>query len=45
VLPQASIDSALRRLVKNPKWVALDERAIESGRNIYNKSMVEEVMQ
>ncbi len=45
VLPQASIDSALRRLVKNPKWVALDERALESGREVYRKSMVEEVMQ
>ena len=45
VLPQVSIDSALRRLVKNPRWVALDERALESGREVCGKSMMEEVMQ
>ena len=33
-LPQASIDAALRRLVKNPKWVELDERALARGRGI-----------
>ena len=31
-LPQASVDAALRRLVKNPRWVELDERALERGR-------------
>ena len=41
VLPQASIDAALRRLVKNPKWVELDERALERGRQLYRESCME----
>jgi Pyruvate/2-oxoacid:ferredoxin oxidoreductase gamma subunit len=40
-LPQASIDAALRRMVKNPKWVALDERALERGRALLKESLVE----
>ncbi len=43
ILPQASIDAALRRLVKNPRWMALDERALELGRKIY-KEAHEEVL-
>jgi 2-oxoisovalerate ferredoxin oxidoreductase beta subunit len=38
-LPQASIDAALRRMVKNPKWVALDERALTRGRELYRESL------
>jgi len=41
VLPQASIDAALRRLVKNPRWVELDERAMARGRELYKDSLVE----
>ena len=41
VLPEASIDAALRRLVKNPKWVALDERALARGRELYRESCQE----
>jgi Pyruvate/2-oxoacid:ferredoxin oxidoreductase gamma subunit len=41
VLPEASIDAALRRLVKNPRWVALDERALERGRELYRESLKE----
>ncbi len=41
VLPQASIDAALRRLVKNPRWVELDERALGRGRELYRQSLVE----
>ena len=37
VLPDASIDAALRRLLKNPKWVELDERAIERGREAFRQ--------
>jgi Pyruvate/2-oxoacid:ferredoxin oxidoreductase gamma subunit len=37
-LPQASIDDALRRLVKNPRWVALDERALARGRELCRES-------
>jgi Pyruvate/2-oxoacid:ferredoxin oxidoreductase gamma subunit len=40
VLPEASIDAALRRLVKNPRWRALDERALAQGRELYRKSLV-----
>jgi 2-oxoisovalerate ferredoxin oxidoreductase beta subunit len=49
VLPQASIDAALGRLVKNPKWVAMDERALTKGRELYRdlvrQSMPEPVHQ
>lgn len=39
-LPQKAIDAALRRLVKNAKWVALDERAIELGREVARKAAI-----
>jgi hypothetical protein len=38
VLPQASIDAALRRLIKNPRWVELDERALARGRELFKES-------
>jgi 2-oxoisovalerate ferredoxin oxidoreductase beta subunit len=38
-LPQASIDAALRRLVKNPRWIELDERALARGRELYRESV------
>jgi 2-oxoisovalerate ferredoxin oxidoreductase beta subunit len=40
-LPQASIDAALRRLIKNAKWLALDERALARGREILRESFPE----
>jgi 2-oxoisovalerate ferredoxin oxidoreductase beta subunit len=40
-LPQASIDAALRRLVKNTKWFALDERALARGRELFRESCPE----
>jgi Pyruvate/2-oxoacid:ferredoxin oxidoreductase gamma subunit len=40
-LPQASIDAALRRLVKHRKWVDLDERALARGRELYRNSLRE----
>lgn len=36
-LPQTSVDAALRRLVKNSKWFALDERALERGRKLFQE--------
>lgn len=36
-LPQADVDAALRRLIRNPKWLALDERAMERGRVLYQQ--------
>jgi 2-oxoisovalerate ferredoxin oxidoreductase beta subunit len=33
-LPQTSVDTALGRLVKSPRWLELDERAIARGREI-----------
>jgi 2-oxoisovalerate ferredoxin oxidoreductase beta subunit len=39
VLPQASIDAALQRLVKNTRWVELDERALVRGRELYGESL------
>ncbi|UWZ85025.1 2-oxoacid:acceptor oxidoreductase family protein [Occallatibacter riparius] len=38
-LPQASVDSALKRLVKSARWYELDERALERGREIYCGSL------
>jgi 2-oxoisovalerate ferredoxin oxidoreductase beta subunit len=37
-LPQESIAAALRRLVKSAKWYALDELALERGRQLYRDS-------
>jgi 2-oxoisovalerate ferredoxin oxidoreductase beta subunit len=39
VLPQASIEAALRRLVKNPRWVELDLRALARGRALYKETL------
>ncbi|HEX4037302.1 MAG TPA: 2-oxoacid:acceptor oxidoreductase family protein [Acidobacteriaceae bacterium] len=39
-LPQASVDHALRRLVKSPKWFELDERALALGRELSRASEV-----
>jgi len=38
---QESIDAALRRLVKNPRWIELDERALARGRELYRASLAE----
>jgi 2-oxoisovalerate ferredoxin oxidoreductase beta subunit len=38
VLPQASIGAALRRKIKNPKILDLDERAITRGRELFRES-------
>jgi 2-oxoisovalerate ferredoxin oxidoreductase beta subunit len=35
VLPQACVDAALHRLVKHSKWLAVDERALARGRELY----------
>jgi len=40
-LPQASVDAALRRLVKSARWVELDERALAKGRQLYRESLRE----
>ena len=40
-LPKASIDAALRRLVKHQKWVDLDERALARGRELNRESCQE----
>jgi 2-oxoisovalerate ferredoxin oxidoreductase beta subunit len=40
-LPQASIDAALRRLVKSERWYQLDERALVRGRELYRESRKE----
>lgn len=38
ILPQANIDAALRRLIKHPHWVSLDERALARGRKLFRES-------
>jgi 2-oxoisovalerate ferredoxin oxidoreductase beta subunit len=40
-LPAASVRAALRRLIKNPRWIELDERAIARGKESYKESLVE----
>jgi 2-oxoisovalerate ferredoxin oxidoreductase beta subunit len=40
-LPQSSIDAALRRLVKNTKWFALDEHALARGRELLREKFPE----
>ncbi len=35
VLPQQSIDAALRKLVRHQKWIDLDERALTHGRELF----------
>jgi 2-oxoisovalerate ferredoxin oxidoreductase beta subunit len=41
VLPEVSIDAALQRLVKNPKWVELDKRALQRGRALLREALAE----
>ncbi len=41
VLPEASVGAALRRLVKNPRWIELDERALARGRALFREAYVE----
>ena len=41
ILPEASVDAALRRLLKNPRWVELDERAIARGRQLFKEALAE----
>ena len=42
-LPQASIDAALRKLVKSQRWYELDERALARGRALYRETCKEVV--
>ena len=42
VLTPEAIHEALRRLVKHPKWVELDERALTRGREIARQSLAAE---
>ncbi len=41
VLPQTSIDAALRKLIKHAKWVDLDERALARGRELFREAFAE----
>jgi len=36
-LPQASVDAALHRLVKQSRWLEIDERALARGRALYRE--------
>lgn len=38
-VPQSSVDSALRRLVKSTRWYDLDERALTRGRDLFRDSL------
>jgi 2-oxoisovalerate ferredoxin oxidoreductase beta subunit len=40
-LPEASVLAALRRLIKNPRWVELDERAMARGREVTTEFLAE----
>jgi 2-oxoisovalerate ferredoxin oxidoreductase beta subunit len=39
VFPQVSVDAALHRLVKNARWLEIDERALARGRELYRESV------
>ncbi len=39
VLPHASVDDALRRLITNQKWLDLDLRALARGRELFRESL------
>jgi 2-oxoisovalerate ferredoxin oxidoreductase beta subunit len=41
VLPQASVEAALRRLVKSSRWVALDLKAIVRGHELMKETLME----
>jgi 2-oxoisovalerate ferredoxin oxidoreductase beta subunit len=41
VVPEASVAAALGKLVKNPRWVELDERAMARGRDLVRRSLAE----
>jgi hypothetical protein len=45
ILPDASVDAALRRLLKNPRWVELDERAIRRGRELFKEASKESLVE
>jgi len=38
VLRDENIDAALRRMVKSPRWIELNERALARGRKLYRES-------
>jgi Pyruvate/2-oxoacid:ferredoxin oxidoreductase gamma subunit len=38
VVREINIDAALRRLVKNPRWMELNKRALARGRELYRES-------
>jgi 2-oxoisovalerate ferredoxin oxidoreductase beta subunit len=40
-LPTASVEKGLCNLVKNPRWVELDERALKRGSELYRESLRE----
>jgi 2-oxoisovalerate ferredoxin oxidoreductase beta subunit len=40
-LPPESVAAALRRLIKNTRWVELDERAMARGRQLFKESLAE----
>jgi len=40
-LPRTSIESALGRLVRNPRWLALDEAALDCGRRLMREARPE----
>jgi Pyruvate/2-oxoacid:ferredoxin oxidoreductase gamma subunit len=40
-LPPVSIAAALRRLIKNPRWIELDERAMARGGELRKEPLAE----
>jgi Pyruvate/2-oxoacid:ferredoxin oxidoreductase gamma subunit len=43
VLPDANIDAALQRLVKSPRWMELNRRALTRGRELAREAHEKEV--
>jgi len=38
-LPQDTVFAALGRIVKSPRWLELDKRALDRGRTLYRDSL------
>jgi Pyruvate/2-oxoacid:ferredoxin oxidoreductase gamma subunit len=45
VLPQASVDAALRQLVKSARWVGLDLKAIARGHELMKEALKETLVE
>jgi hypothetical protein len=41
MIPTACVRAALNRLIANPRWVTLDETAMDRGRQLMKEALME----